>query len=66
MAGLSFSDVEDANVFYTKITTRESSSKSSKKASSSNSSSSKSKKKKGKKDTVCVLCLQMLIICGYM
>lgn len=49
MAGLSFSDVEDANVFYTKISTRESASKTSSKA-----SSSKSKKKKGKKgQTVC-------------
>lgn len=56
MAGLSFSDLEDANVFYTKITTRESSSKISSKASSSNNSSSKSKKKKGKEGyRVCVV-----------
>lgn len=45
MAGLSFSDLDDANVFYTKISTRENSSKITTKASSNNS---KNKKKKGK------------------
>jgi hypothetical protein len=45
MAGLSFSNSDDADVFYTKISTRENSSKIATKASNNNS---KNKKKKGK------------------
>ncbi|KAI8638894.1 hypothetical protein BD408DRAFT_8489 [Parasitella parasitica] len=50
MAGLSFSDLDDANVFYTKISTRENILKSSSKATNKKKKETSGKKTKGKLD----------------